>query len=518
MTCVFVLSLSLLGGCGLRGDALRRASVPPIQQSHAVLTSPPDIVTSSGIVADGDFMFSTDGSACVRVSAGDLTSTSQEVNVTASKVLWTGKWDVGGITYLIVSVVDASDGAFLYRYHDSTGDGLPDDSTETLLFSSGTVKMYITDLLWNGDEGSVHFLDRRCQDIQVAEDTDADGWPDAIRSTAFALSSGHPELLNVRSIHPAMGGVMGSTYAPGASGGLEDRGAKFTMYDVDENLVAEIFSADPGGMLAPVTWGTPYAGQVSVDLDGGLGADGLTAEIWELDANDEDVASLGSVVLGTDGKGTITLSRALIEDEVISVRFDGREGDQHLPTVISDRPQLVDLVYDDPIPLGANSTVTTEGLNLTLGMTVRVRDVAKDVVTDLPVATLVSSTEATVVMSTSVVTSTSTRGFQVWLLPGVVSSEASLPKFLPVDSSTVYSVASFVPASGAAGTAVVLTGSGFEERQIDGVCFGGVPAASFSVDSDTQITVAVPTGAVTGRITVIQLHNTIMSSSDFTTP
>ncbi len=515
-TSALALAFSMFAACGVKDDVFRPAGTPSIQQSSVALNSPPDVVSTSGLVADDDFMFLTDGSACVRVSKGDLSSTSQEVNVTGSKVLWADKWEVDSVAYLVVSVVDASDIASLYRYHDSDSDGLPDESTETLLFHSGTAKMYITDGVWGGEDGHLYFLDRRCQDIQVAEDTDDDGWPDTICSTAFALSSAHPELLGVRSIAPEMTGLVGEIYGPNAGGAQLVGGARFVMYDADDDLVAEAFFYEPGQMLAPSTWGVPYSGQTSIDVDGGTGSNGSTAEIWEVDANYDDVASLGSVVLGSDGKGTITLSRALVEDEVLSVRFDGKEDDHHLPVVMGDQPQLLELVYDNPLPLAAATTITMKGLNLTLGMTVRVRDVAKDTESDLAVATLVSSTEATVTIPTSVATSTSTRGWQVWLLPSASSEDTSYLKLLPADSSTVYSITSFVPSSGAVGTEVVLTGSGFEERDVEGVCFDGVPATTFTVDSDTQITATVPAGTQTGRITVIQLHNMIMSAIDFT--
>jgi glycerophosphoryl diester phosphodiesterase len=53
-------------------------------------------------------------------------------------------------------------------------------------------------------------------------------------------------------------------------------------------------------------------------------------------------------------------------------------------------------------------------------------------------------------------------------------------------------VTGFTPASGPVGTTVTITGSGF--TGVTAVAFGTV-AASFTVDSDTQISVTVPTGA-----------------------
>ncbi|WP_218002656.1 IPT/TIG domain-containing protein [Nocardia brevicatena] len=57
------------------------------------------------------------------------------------------------------------------------------------------------------------------------------------------------------------------------------------------------------------------------------------------------------------------------------------------------------------------------------------------------------------------------------------------------------------PSSGpeAGGTAVVLTGTSLTGTT--GVSFGGTPAASFTVDSSTQITAVSPAGTGTVQIT-----------------
>lgn len=57
---------------------------------------------------------------------------------------------------------------------------------------------------------------------------------------------------------------------------------------------------------------------------------------------------------------------------------------------------------------------------------------------------------------------------------------------------------SFSPASGPVGTKVTITGSGLTGATK--VTFGGVKATSYTVDSGTQITATVPTGAKTGRL------------------
>ncbi|MER7757220.1 IPT/TIG domain-containing protein, partial [Kitasatospora sp. NPDC097643] len=62
-------------------------------------------------------------------------------------------------------------------------------------------------------------------------------------------------------------------------------------------------------------------------------------------------------------------------------------------------------------------------------------------------------------------------------------------------------IASVSPASGAAGSVVTLTGSGF--AGVTAVRFGAVNASSFTVVSDTQITATVPAGSGTVQVTVV---------------
>jgi len=74
-------------------------------------------------------------------------------------------------------------------------------------------------------------------------------------------------------------------------------------------------------------------------------------------------------------------------------------------------------------------------------------------------------------------------------------------------------IASFTPTSGPVGATVTITGTGFVGA--NQVTFGGV-TASFTVNSGTQITARVPTGAVTGKIAVKTAGGTTTSKSSFT--
>jgi uncharacterized repeat protein (TIGR03803 family) len=75
-------------------------------------------------------------------------------------------------------------------------------------------------------------------------------------------------------------------------------------------------------------------------------------------------------------------------------------------------------------------------------------------------------------------------------------------------------ISDFSPTSGPVGTSVVITGEGF--RGATCISIGGVMATSFAVDSDTQITATVPTGAKTGHIAVSTLGGTAVSAGTFT--
>ena len=76
-------------------------------------------------------------------------------------------------------------------------------------------------------------------------------------------------------------------------------------------------------------------------------------------------------------------------------------------------------------------------------------------------------------------------------------------------------ISGFSPTSGAAGTSVVLTGTGF--LGTTAVSFNGMAAPGFVVNSASQITVSVPAGASTGPISVTNAVGTGTSAASFDT-
>ncbi len=83
----------------------------------------------------------------------------------------------------------------------------------------------------------------------------------------------------------------------------------------------------------------------------------------------------------------------------------------------------------------------------------------------------------------------------------------------PQKFKIVPSITSFAPANGPVGTQVVITGVSFS--QTTAVKFSG-KVATFTINSDTQVTATVPTGAVTGTISVTTQGGTATSTTDFT--
>jgi hypothetical protein len=79
--------------------------------------------------------------------------------------------------------------------------------------------------------------------------------------------------------------------------------------------------------------------------------------------------------------------------------------------------------------------------------------------------------------------------------------------------NTAPAISSFAPASGFVGQSVVLTGSNFAGATA--VKFNGA-SATYSVDSATQITAAVPAGATTGTLSVTTPQGTGTSAGSFT--
>ncbi len=101
-----------------------------------------------------------------------------------------------------------------------------------------------------------------------------------------------------------------------------------------------------------------------------------------------------------------------------------------------------------------------------------------------------------------------------------ISLNAALPAAYAgtPSGSSILTVAQFTPTSGAAGTAVVITGTNFNSSAANNtVNFNGVPANVTSA-TPTQLVVTVPPAATTGTITVAVGGQTATSAIGFTVP
>ena len=104
-----------------------------------------------------------------------------------------------------------------------------------------------------------------------------------------------------------------------------------------------------------------------------------------------------------------------------------------------------------------------------------------------------------------------TRGvFSVYTLGGNVSSNGSFE----VQGLAPPTVTSFSPSATGAGKSISLTGTNFTGTTA--VEFDGVASSSFSVNSDTQMSVSVPSGARSGLISVENSEGSGSSATSFT--
>jgi hypothetical protein len=105
-----------------------------------------------------------------------------------------------------------------------------------------------------------------------------------------------------------------------------------------------------------------------------------------------------------------------------------------------------------------------------------------------------------------------TYSLRVTTLGGTVTSTQTVTAF-----GTAPTLTAFTPTSGAAGTTVTITGTGFQNgltpaaSVVTSVTFGGVPAASFTVLSNTSLTAVSPAGGIDGRIQVTTSVGTVTS-------
>ncbi|HLX32291.1 MAG TPA: IPT/TIG domain-containing protein [Gaiellaceae bacterium] len=142
---------------------------------------------------------------------------------------------------------------------------------------------------------------------------------------------------------------------------------------------------------------------------------------------------------------------------------------------------------------GAAVTINGSGFTGATAVKFNGKTASFKVVSDAQITTTVPSgaTSGTITVTTSKGTATSSSSFLV-----------------------VPSISSFSPSHGKVGTSVTINGSGFTGAT--SVKFNGTAATPFTVNSDSKITVKVPSGATSGTITVTTSGGTATSSTSYT--
>ena len=85
-----------------------------------------------------------------------------------------------------------------------------------------------------------------------------------------------------------------------------------------------------------------------------------------------------------------------------------------------------------------------------------------------------------------------------------------------IGAALLPTIASFTPASGPVGTTVTITGTNFSTTPASNTVMFNGTTATVSASTATSITVTVPSGATTGKITVTVGGNTATSATNFT--
>jgi IPT/TIG domain-containing protein len=104
-------------------------------------------------------------------------------------------------------------------------------------------------------------------------------------------------------------------------------------------------------------------------------------------------------------------------------------------------------------------------------------------------------------------------GHRFWVLPLMALTLVILGA--PVARAAAPTISSFSPTSGPIGTSVTVTGTGFQDTSVVNDVEFNNTNATFTVNSDTQITATVPTGATDGPIEVTDSEGTATSASNF---
>jgi uncharacterized repeat protein (TIGR03803 family) len=319
--------------------------------------------------------------------------------------------------------------------------------------------------------------------------------------TVFQFSPTTKVLKTLFSFHtefspwgPLMQGVDGALYGTTATGGTGSGGVVYKITTAGKYTVLTNFSTSNSA-----NGDTPYSGVVQgsdkflygVTSSGGANKLGV---LFKISTTGTGYAVLHSFDTTT---GDTPLSTPLLHTNGTIYGLTSHGG-SHVPygVAYSMNVSLKDFVA--PVVLHtakANATVELlgQGFNTATGVLFG---------TGSGTSTIVSDTYATAKIKTG-----ATTGVITVKEPGGNLTTLETFKITPA-------IKSFSPTSGPVGTSVVITGTSLQ--QASAVKFGGKAATAFTVNSDTQVTATVPTGAVTGKIAITTPGGTATSSTSFT--
>jgi IPT/TIG domain len=233
----------------------------------------------------------------------------------------------------------------------------------------------------------------------------------------------------------------------------------------------------PVGTSVTIT-GTGFTGATAVDFNGtddttlqGLTDTTVTAQV-------PAGATTGKITVETPGTDTPSASVFVV-------------GTAATPTITSFTPTVG--------PIGTSVTITGTNFGCTTAV--------KFNTTTATSFTLNSATSITAIVPTGATTGKIS-------VTNTIGTATSATDFTVVAAPTI---TSFTPAFGPVGTSVIITGTNFSGTGFTttSVKFNNV-TATFVVNSATQITATVPTGATTGKISVTTPGGTATSTANFT--
>ncbi len=238
-----------------------------------------------------------------------------------------------------------------------------------------------------------------------------------------------------------------------------------STYTVKPNIVSFAGTSGPVGTSVVIT-GTAFTGATSVTF-GGVSASYTVNSSTQITATVPAGANTGSIVVVTAG-GTATSATTYAVT----------------PSITSFSPSSG--------PIGTSVTINGQAFTGATGVAFNGTNATFTVVSNIQITATVpaGASTGTIAITTPSGSGTSGSSFTV-----------------------TATISGFAPASGIVGSSVIITGTGF--FGVTAVRVNGVNMASFTVDSPTQITAAIPTAATSGLISVTTAGGTANSASNF---